>query len=208
MSKKTELINIFRNYKTSYNETLEKIKAIRSSTEYTEQGKEQKIKEILNSLQGLCVSSHDKAISLIDTAIENMKSKRYTNSTSRLNDTGYQVGLSNTIKMLEIGAIRSEDDIKNIVEYYKDDYNALSAIRNIISKNSNDFSTVNILDLIPEDNREKTQNLLIQLKTNIDNYISSSAFPNTMGTNTMTPLGIDGIIVFVSERLNDNLELI
>lgn len=40
MSKKTELINIFKNYKTSYNETLEKIKAIRSSTEYTEQGKE------------------------------------------------------------------------------------------------------------------------------------------------------------------------
>lgn len=208
MSKKTELINIFRNYKTSYNETLEKIKAIRSSTEYTEQGKEQKIKEVLNNLQDLCTSSHDKAISLIDTAIENMRNKRYTNSTSKLNDTGYQDGLSNTIKMLEIGAIRSEEDIKNIVEYYKDDYNALSAIRNIISKNANDFSTVNILELIPEDNREKTQNLLIQLKTNIDNYISSSAFPNTMGTNTMTPLGIDGIIVFVSERLNDNLELI
>lgn len=207
MSKKTELLNIFENYKTSYNEALEKIKAIRSSTEYTEEGKEQKIKEILNNLQSLCTSCHDKAISIIDTAMESMRNKWCTNSTGKLNDTGYQVGLSNTIKMLEMGAIRSEDDIKNIVENYKDDFNALSAIRNIINQNASDLSTVNILELIPEDNREKNKKLLSQLKANVDNYISTMAFPNTMGTNTMTTLGIDGISAFVSERLNDNLEL-
>lgn len=66
-----------------------------------------------------------------------MKTEWRNKSTGRLNDTDYQLGLSNTLKMLEMNAIHSEDDIKNIVDTYKDDYNAMSAIRSLINKNTN-----------------------------------------------------------------------
>ncbi|MCH5300953.1 MAG: hypothetical protein J1E56_06505 [Ruminococcus sp.] len=207
MSKKTEILNIISSYQKSYNEALNTIKTICSSSEYTEEGKEQKISETLNTLHSLCTACHDTVISLIDTATENMKTEWRNKSTGRLNDTDYQLGLSNTLKMLEMNAIYSEDDIKNIVDTYKDDYNAMSAIRSLVNKNTNGFENANIIALIPNDNREKNISLLNQLKSNVDKYISSSAFPNSFGTETMTALGIEGMSAFVSERLSDDLQL-
>ena len=64
--------------------------------------------------------------------------------------------------MLEVGAIREEDDIKNIIDTYADDYNALALIRTMLQK-SKDEQIQEFTVLIPADNREENKNTTIEL---------------------------------------------
>lgn len=136
-------------------------------------------------------------MNLINGSIEDLQNKWKANSTGRLSDTGYQVGLANTISMIEKGVITDSEDFKNIIEVYKDDYNALATIRTLI-----DSERIDLLTLIPKDNREYIKKSLNNLKNNIDNYISQYQIQNDMN------LIFSGMIDFIENRLRDDLSII
>ncbi len=85
--------------------------------------------------------------------------------------------------MLEAGAIRDRDDMQNIIDTYKDDYNAMATIKSLISKSS---LTVNFIGIIPADSREENKRLLGQLRNNVDLYMNPGMAQ--MGFNTGHPL--------------------
>lgn len=99
--------------------------------------------------------------------------------------------------MIEKGVITDSEDFKNIIEVYKDDYNALATIRTLI-----DSDKVDLLTLIPKDNREYIKKSLNNLKNNIDNYISQYQIENDMS------LIFNGMIDFIENRLRDDLSII
>ena len=197
MSKKSQLLSLIKIYKDSQNKVYESIVEVNKNNELTPQGKEKRINELVEQFIPKVINIHDNAMNLINGAIEDLQKKWKANSTGRLSDTGYQVGLANTISMIEKGVITDSEDFKNIIEVYKDDYNALATIRTLI-----DSERVDLLILIPKDNREYIKKSLNDLKNNIDNYISQYQIQNDMN------LVFNGMINFIENRLRDDLSII
>ncbi|HAT4363329.1 TPA: hypothetical protein I9148_000823 [Clostridium perfringens] len=197
MSKKSQLLSLIKNYKDSQNKVYESILEVNKNSELTPQGKEKRINELVEQFTPKVINIHDNVMNLINGAIEDLQNKWKANSTGRLSDTGYQVGLANTISMIEKGVITDSEDFKNIIEVYKDDYNALATIRTLISSDK-----VDLLILIPKDNREYIKKSLNDLKNNIDNYISQYQIENDMS------LIFSGMINFIENRLRDDLSII
>ena len=187
MSKKSQLLSLIKSYKDSQNKVYESIVEVNKNSELTPQGKEKRINELVDQFTPKVINIHDNAMNLINGA----------NSTGRLSDTRYQVGLANTISMIEKGVITDSEDFKNIIEVYKDDYNALATIRTLI-----DSDKVDLLTLIPKDNREYIKKSLNNLKNNIDNYISQYQIESDMS------LIFNGMIDFIENRLRDDLSII
>ena len=197
MSKKSQLLSLIKSYKDSQNNVYESILEVNKNSELTPQGKEKRINEIVEQFTPKVINIHDNVMNLINGAIEDLQKKWKANSSGRLSDTGYQVGLANTISMIEKGVITDSEDFKNIIEVYKDDYNALATIRTLINS-----ERVDLLTLIPKDNREYIKKSLNDLKNNIDNYISQYQIENDMN------LVFNGMINFIENRLRDDLSII
>ena len=197
MSKKSQLLSLIKSYKDSQNNVYESILEINKNSELTPQGKEKRINELVEQFTPKVINIHDNAMNLINGAIEDLQKKWKANSTGRLSDTGYQVGLANTISMIEKGVITDSEDFKNIIEVYKDDYNALATIRTLINSDK-----VDLLILIPKDNREYIKKTLNDLKNIIDIYIRQFKIQNDMN------LVFNGMIIFILSCLSDDLSII
>jgi hypothetical protein len=200
MSKKTELINIFNNYNTKHDEILNKVNEINTNIDITPVGAEKRINELTSKFESTATQYHDKAISLIDDGLKGLEDKWRTNSAGRLSDSNYQIGLANAMKMIETGAITDSEDFKNIISVYKDDYNALATIRKLIK--SDDPNYIELLGLIPKDNRANNKKLLNDLRNNVN------AFINPYTIKSEVSMSLESMAQFVKDRLNDNLELI
>ena len=205
MSKKTELIKVFKDYKGKYEILQVEVQKVNQNTELTPEGRENALSRLFEYFNSIATSHHNKAVELVDKGMETLAEAWKKNSTDKLTDGGYQAGLSNVIKMLELGTIQTTEDLQNIVDTYKDDFNAVAVIENILK-------TKEITGVVfPVDNREKNRQLLNQLKGNIDRYIniekakrdSSAAF-----NVTDAAIGMDSMTEFVETRLGDNLELL
>lgn len=211
MSKKAELIKLFQEFKDRYVTVQTKVTEISQSDAYTQIGKEETIKRTLEEFKPTIQLYHDKAIAAIDNGLTALMEKWKSNSAGRLKDAGYQIGLGNVIKMIESGAIHDKDDMENIIDTYKDDYNAIATIGNILSKNS---ETREMIYMLPVDNREHNKKLLGDLRNNVDLHMNPSMAE--MGLNTgypllgasSTALSMDSMAEFVNSRLADDLSLI
>ncbi len=211
MSKKADLIKLFGEYKNRYNTVLAKLTEIRNSDAFTPTGKEQAINKLMEEFKPTAHLYHDKAIEAIDGGLAGLQAKWRANSSGRLSDAGYQLGLGNVLKMLEAGAIRERDDMQNIIDTYKDDYNAMATIKSLISKSS---QTMDFIGIIPVDNREYNKKLLMDLRNNVDLDINPGMA--TMGFNTgnsflgtsSVSMAMDSMADFVNTRLADDLSLI
>lgn len=211
MSKKSELIQLFKEFKDRYSTIQTRIAEVQKSDAYTDIGREQTIGKILEEFQPTVQLYHDKAIAAIDNGLAALQSKWKANSAGRLSDAGYQIGLGNVIKMIETGAIHDRDDMQNIIETYKDDYNAMATIKNILPKSE---QAADFVGLIPVDNREYNKKLLGELRNNIDLHMNPGMAQ--MGLNTGHPLmgasstaiSMDSMAEFVNSRLSDDLSLI
>lgn len=199
MSRKSELINGMRNYKARQEEFKEKITAISRSLDFTPVGAAQRIEELSKPFEEVAVKSHDKVVSIIDGGLKALEDKWKANSAGRLKDSAYQIGLANAIKMIEAGAITDKEDFKNIIEVYKDDYNALSTIRNILGTDTND---IELKMMVPKDSRAYNKKLLNDLRKNVDGYI------NPLVVKDSISMIMDSLLQFVEDRLNDDLEVI
>ena len=204
MSKKTELINLFKEFKNCYETVQVRVEEIRKSEAYTENGREQAIKQLLDSFAPTVQLYHDKAIVVIDQGLEGLAEKWKKGSTGKLFDAGYQAGLTNVVKMLEMGAVTEKEDVKNIIDTYTGDHSALALIKTVLAKSENAALRDSTI-LIPADNREYNRRLLGQLRDNVDQ--SMRIYNYYQGVSSVS-MSIDGMIQFVTDRLGDNLELI
>ena len=214
MSKKTELINLFKEFKNRYETVQARVEEIRKSEAYTEIGREQAITQLLDGFAPTVQLYHDKAIAAIDQGLEGLAEKWRKGSTGKLFDAGYQAGLSNVVKMLEMGAITEKEDVKNIIDTYTGDYSALALIKTVLVKSEHHILRDCAL-LIPADNREYNRRLLGQLRDNVDQNINISTLQavskswNSFNQGlTSVSISMDSMAQFVADRLGDNLELI
>lgn len=214
MSKKRELIDVFMEFKGKYENIQSQVLQIMSSADYTQTGKEQAIEKVVNDFTPTAVLYHDKAVKIIDNGLKTLKDQWKKVSMEKLMEGAYQAGLTNVVKMLEVGAIRAEDDIQNIIDTYADDYNALALIRTMLQK-SKDEQIQEFTVLIPADNREENKKLLSQLRGNVDTYINADNVKATskswnafnQGTTSVSA-SMDSMVEFVENRLDDNLKLL
>lgn len=211
MSKKTDLIKLFGEFKDRFNDLQVKINQIRQSDAYTDTGKEQAINKLMEGFKPTAQIYHDAAIAAIDTGLAALQAKWKANSAGRLTDAGYQIGLGNAIKMIEAGAINDRDDMQNIIDTYKDDYNAMATIKNILSM---DPQAMDFVGLIPVDNRDYNKQLLGKLRDNVDLHINPSMAETGFNTGypllgaSSTAMAMDSMAEFVNSRLADDLSLI
>lgn len=199
MSKKRELINVIESYKGKQEVFKNKITEISNIQELTQMGIEKRINELAGPFEVVAQNAHDKAIQILDSGIEALEKRWRDNSTGKLKDSNYQIGLANTIKMIETGAITNKEDFKNIIEVYKDDYSALATIKSLLEKNSNNLE---LLMLIPKDNRDYNKKILNDLRNNIESYI------NPFNIKDSLTMSLDGMIQFINTRLKDDFILI
>lgn len=199
MSKKRELVNVIQSYKDKQEVFKNKVTEICRNTDLSQEGAEKGVNELAAPFESVAQNVHDKAIKLLDDGILALKDKWRNNTAGKLLDSNYQIGLANTIKMIEAGAISSKEDFKNIIEVYKDDYNALSTIRNILGTGTNKLE---LLMLIPEDTREYNMKLLNDLRNNIDSYI------NPFSIRDLLSMSLDNMVHFINTRLKDDFTVI
>ena len=199
MSRKTDLINTFNTYNTKHEDILKKINEIKTNIEITPVGAEKRVNDLTSKFEATATQYHDKAISLIDGGVKDLEDKWKANSAGRLSDSNYQIGLANTIKMIEAGAITDTEDFQNIIDVYKDDYNALAMIRNLLK--SDDPKYIALVMLIPKDNREYNKKLLNDLRNNVDININPYTIKNQVS------MSLQSMAQFVNDRLNDDLEV-
>lgn len=199
MSKKSELVNVIESYREKQEVFKNKITEISETKELTPIGKEKRINELAAQFESVAQNAHDKAIQILDSGIEALEKKWRDNSTGKLKDSNYQIGLANTIKMIETGAISDKEDFKNIIEVYKDDYNALATIKNLLGT---DKDKLELHTLIPKDNRQYNKKALNDLRNNIENNI------NPFNTKDSLTMALVGMIHFINVRLKDDLSII
>ena len=204
MSKKTELINLFKEFKNRYETVQAQVAEIQRNVAYTEIGREQAVKQLLDSFAPTVQLYHDKAIAAIDQGLEGLAERWKKSSTGKLFDAGYQAGLANVVKMLEMGAVTEKEDVQNIIDTYTGDHSALALIKTVLVKSEN-IALKDYDLLIPADNREYNRRLLGQLRDNVDQSMNIYTFNQGL---IGVPMSIDGMIQFVTDRLGDNLELI
>lgn len=196
MSRKSELINVIKGYKEKHEQFKSKVDGLQGSTELTPEGIRKRVNEMAASFEVIAQSSHDKALEILDKGMEELESKWRKNSVGKLSDLNYQIGLANTIKMIETGAITDKEDFKNIIEVYKDDYNALATIGKLVASN------IELSAELPKDNRQYNKKVLNDLRSNIEKYINPSNILNSM---TMV---LESLIQFIQDRLRDDFTVI
>ncbi len=199
MSKKSELLNIIESYKEKQEVFSNKVTGILRNAELSQEGKGKRVNELIGPFEAIAQNAHDKAIQILDSGIEALEKKWRDNSAGKLNDSNYQIGLANTIKMIETGAITNKEDFKNIIEVYKDDYNALATIRNLLGT---DKDRLELFTLIPKDNREYNKKALNDLRNNIESYI------NPFNIKDSLTMSLDSMLQFIDTRLKDDFTII
>lgn len=209
MSKKTELIKVLEDFNKIYEKTMHDMEEVLVSDNLTEVGKEQKLQQLTNMVAPMITGLHDKAVTIIETSIQALEEKWKKNAAGKITDVEYQVGLTNVVKMIEMGAISSESDVQNLVKEFSGNFNALEMIKKTLD-NSSDMDVRMLAHNIPEDHRQRNRELLKQLQGHVDENIRVAAVDNGMkrwdGFNSPN-LSIDGMLNFVTDKLTDELEL-
>ncbi|GLB28141.1 hypothetical protein LAD12857_00640 [Lacrimispora amygdalina] len=204
MSKKAELVNLFKEFKNRYETVQTQVAEIQRNIAYTEIGREQAVKQLLDGFAPTVQLYHDKTIAAIDQGLEGLAERWKNGSTGKLFDAGYQAGLANVVKMLEMGAVTEKEDVQNIIDTYTGDYSALALIKTVLAKSEN-IALKDCALLIPADNREYNRRLLGQLRDNVDQTMNIYTFNQGLASVSMS---MDSFVQFVTDRLGDNLELI
>lgn len=197
MSKKSELLNVIEEYRRQQELFKSKVTEIESRQYLMQEGKEIEIEKIATPFTEVAQNAQNRDLEILNSGIEALEKKWRDNSTGRLTDSNYQIGLANTIKMIEAGAITNQEDFKNIINTYKDDYNALATIENLLGLDHPELAV-----LIPKYNREYNKKALNALRNNIGKYIGPYSIRESL---TMSLLGI---IDFINTRLEDDLTII
>lgn len=214
MQKKSILLKVLNGLKEEYLLVRNEIINLEKRVDLTEEGKKEFKRNVYNRYSESIKKGHDKATSIITEQIIVLEQKAQENTIKRLTDAGYNIGLSNVIKAIELGAISNNAEFKNIISAYEQDYFALSTIKAALKESSLEKNK-EYIQYVPINTTEKGIELLNQLKANLDRYINIEhiEFLHKNWNLFNPPFGdfyssINGMIDFIETRLNDNLELI
>lgn len=197
MSKKSDLKAILNKFKKAAELVNEEIKQVKKSNDYTDQGKEKRINELKYRLEDMASELRSESISIMNYSIGEYKNAVNQRTANRLKDSNYQLGLANTLRVLELGSDgMSEEDIQVMINSYSNDNIAISAIKGLLSKNE---KLVNIS--YPVDKAEKNFKLQNQLKSNLDQYINAD---NEYEGLTGTGMVMDSLLNTV-DNMNEDL---
>lgn len=210
MNRKTELLNQLQSFKTAY-ETLEKnIREKRESGLYTEVGLEQETDRLLSSISDSVQGMHNRMIETVSKGLEQLEERWRAATVGKLTDSGYQSGLSNAVKMLELEAVTDQKDVAHLIAAYQGDFNVMEVFRRILLNCQNEELRASVLK-IPKDRREETRGLLARLQERIEEYVNIHAVEEgvkgQLSGFTSVSLSVEGLIVFVRDRLGEDLEV-
>lgn len=197
MSKKSDLKAILTKFKKAAELVNEEIKQVKKSDDYTEQGKQKRINELRCKLDDMATELRSESLAIMNYSIGEYKNVVNQRTTDRLKDSGYQLGLANTLRVLELGSGgMSEDDIQVLINSYSNDNIAISSIKGLLSKNE---KLVNVS--YPVNKIEKNFKLQNQLKSNLDQYINAD---NEYDGLTGSGMIMDSLLNTV-DNMNDDL---
>lgn len=199
MSKKSDLLNVIENYKGKQESFASKVNEILKNRDLTQEGAERRINELAGPFEDIAQNAQSRALEILNSGVEALEKKWKDNSAGRLLDSNYQAGLTNAIKMIEAGAITNQEDFQNIIDVYKDDYNALAILRTLVEKCEEVYG---LSVLVPKDNREYNRKALSNLRNNIEGNINPSNIRNSL------TISLESMIVFIKTRLRDDLSII
>ena len=199
MTRKEELMQIFEDMKEIVTNFQTEIQKIRNNSNYSTAYKEKKINELRDDWAAPKVQElRNRAIDLITSAQTALEQKWTAGTAGRLDDAGYQTGLANVLQMLNLNAIPAAG-LPAVIEVYKDDANALNAIRAIVD-GYEEHRKMEYLKLIPHDPRTATKQILDQVIREIDTMLNM----NQLYTHNFA-MGFGLRKKYIYDSLNDDL---
>lgn len=194
---KEKFLRLLNEYENERNKIMNKIAKVDDNEDLTIEGKK-KQKELLQSNFHKVEEKYAKLLNdILDQAITAVQENNKAEMKRRLSDTSYQVGLSNIIKGIELGAY-DEMALHEIVNNnYIEDMYALKLINGAINK-----SGVAIPRFLEEDRVKKTIDYLNREKEQVEDYVE-----NGLG-NRSTRFGIMGMNDFIGEKFDGGLKYI
>lgn len=199
MTKKEQLMQIFTDMKDIVNNFQTEVKKIRNNPNYSTAYKDQKVTDLRDEWAAPRVMElRNRAIELIAAAKRDLETKWTAGTAGKLSDAGYQTGLANVLQMLRLNAIPAAG-LPAVIEVYKDDANAINAIRAIVD-GYEEHRKKEFLPLIPHDPRTATGKILDQVVVEIDTMLNM----NQLYSDNFA-MGFGLRKKYIYEALNDDL---
>lgn len=196
MTKKEQLMQIFTDMKDIVNNFQTEVKKIRDNPNYSTAYKDKKVTDLRDEWAAPRVMElRNRAIELIAAAKRDLETKW---TAGKLSDAGYQTGLANVLQMLRLNAIPAAG-LPAVIEVYKDDANAINAIRAIVD-GYEEHRKKEFLPLIPHDPRTATGKILDQVVVEIDTMLNM----NQLYSDNFA-MGFGLRKKYIYEALNDDL---
>ena len=199
MGRKTDLFSNFEIMKEHIQGYQKEVDRIRNSDLMTEKAQDEKIGELNSKYEPVIEHLRDDSLSILEAARQSFTKDFKAGTIDRLTDQGYQAGLANVLKMLELKAVDAAD-FPQIVEAYKYDRAALQAIRAIVQGYDEDRRKEFELQ-IPGEGRKETERLLDMAAADITEWISLKSLQAGTRNNMQHALNTK----YIYEQLNEDL---
>lgn len=170
MSKKSDLKALIQKYKAAGDQMSKRISEIKKSNNFTFEYKNQLVQEEKQKLAVLGQQTKEKALQIVKEGMTSISKTARPNA----QDPNYQLGLSNALKLLELGANNmNKDDIKTLLEPFAGDHIATAAFRGALTNSG--MKPMETIGLLPVDERGNSIKKLQGVENIINDYIN----PNT-----------------------------
>ncbi len=133
MGYKQQLSQVIKKFNILQDTQKSKIKGIKESDKYSDEYKRELINGCKQEAKSLQYQYKDEALGVIKAARENILSKRKSVD----KDQNFNVQLSNAINILNtIGSDMPIDELKVLIEPFKEDYYTMNILRSMATKNN------------------------------------------------------------------------
>lgn len=197
MGRKTDLFtnfDIFRGHIDGYSVERDRIQ---NSDMMTAKAKDAKIQELNDKYQPVIDHIRDDSLSIIGAAKNSFAEAFQAGTVAKLTNQGYQAGLANVLKMLEMHSI-SAAYFPQIVNAYRDDRAALEAIRAIVDRYDEDMKAG--FD-IPGESRQESERLLDMAAADVTEWMTMKTLQAGTRSNMQHALNTK----YIYEPLNEDL---
>ncbi|ERI92143.1 hypothetical protein HMPREF1982_02684 [Clostridiales bacterium oral taxon 876 str. F0540] len=170
MGLKINLGQVVSNYKQLKDELDNKIKAIQNNGQYSEEYKNELIMQEKAKFSAQKDEIKNSAVSLIEDSKQKLQDKKK----SVVKDLAFELRLNNALKTIELGGkFLGKEELKNIIEPFKDDYGTIQSLFQIFRKMNIDTD-----DIIPTDGIEYQ---IKDLEDKAKAVIEGITYDNNMG---------------------------
>lgn len=154
---KEKIIESLKQFKTACSTYINKAKDIDGSGAYTPEGKKQALEKLAADNKVSLKTAGNRVLSEMDSALEKLSVNRRNAIRKNLTDAGSAAGLQNVVNALMIGAVTTPEDMKSVIDVYKDDPISMQlfrstanspecktdpAVRNALYEQNSDFETL------------------------------------------------------------------